>query len=102
MVHADLVDLAEIRGLKQLSLRNMGIGDRSVETLGRMTSLKSLEVWDRTITRQGRERLKTLLPDCGVLYINGRVLDGPSEDNYEDGSELDLAEAAPAAPPAKK
>jgi hypothetical protein len=101
LVHADLVDLAEIHGLKHLSLLNMGIGDRSVETLGRMTSLTSLEVWDKKITRDGRERLKSLLPDC-LLCVNGHFLHGPAEDEFDDGSELDCEEAAPAAPPAKK
>lgn len=64
----NLASLADLASLKQLRLSSCKFEDADVDTLGRMTQLEKMWLLDTDLTKDGYERLRSLLPDCQVYW----------------------------------
>jgi hypothetical protein len=60
--------LARLQCLKCLSLNETAISDRSIPVLAKLRNLKDLVLANTAITRQGFEKLRTLLPNCEIYW----------------------------------
>jgi hypothetical protein len=64
---ADLDALATLPALETLNLRGSAIDDTAVDTLKKLTTLRSLDVSQTQITRNGAAELGRALPKCKIL-----------------------------------
>jgi internalin A len=64
-----LRDMEGLSSLRDLTLCNCkGITDASIDNLASLKGLRLIELNDTSLTRQGAEKLRKLLPQCRVFY----------------------------------
>ena len=72
--------IANLVSLRTLSLaENPGITDTSVDYLGKLRLLGELDVTNTSMSDQGIDRLKTLLPRCSILTADGLAPEGEDQ-----------------------
>jgi len=66
--------LKKLLTLRELHLDMAKVTDAAVEDLASMRALKSLNLYHTLVTEKGLARLKTALPDCGIVFDRDSTL----------------------------